>query len=154
MNIYYYLLLLLDNEIVSVVEIHPQENKSSLNLHIAVVVNALRLRQNGCHIADNLFKIIFLNENVQILIKISLKSVPKGPINSIPALFQILAWRRPGDKPLSEPILFNLLTHASLTSMSSHHAYWCHGSARSQGISSCGVDPVCKDYPHHCLGKV
>ena len=25
---------------------------------------------------------------------------PKGPINNIPALIQIMAWRRPGDKPL------------------------------------------------------
>ena len=37
-----------------------------------------------------------------ITIKISLKFVPKGPINSIPALVQMMAWRRPGDKPSSE----------------------------------------------------
>ena len=37
--------------------------------------------------------------------KISLKFVPKGPIDNNPALFQIMAWRRIGDKPLSEPIL-------------------------------------------------
>ena len=30
---------------------------------------------------------------------------PKGQINSIPALVQIMAWRRPGDKPLSEPMM-------------------------------------------------
>ena len=35
--------------------------------------------------------------------KISLKFVPKGPINNNPALVQVMAWRRPGDKPLSEP---------------------------------------------------
>ena len=35
-------------------------------------------------------------------IKISLKFVHKGPINNIPALVQMMAWRRPGDKPLSE----------------------------------------------------
>ena len=29
---------------------------------------------------------IFLNENVSILIKISLTFIPKGPINNIPAL--------------------------------------------------------------------
>ena len=39
----------------------------------------------------------------RIPIKISLKFVPDGPINNIPALFQITVWRRPGDKPLSEP---------------------------------------------------
>ena len=37
--------------------------------------------------------------------KISLKLVPKGSINNIPALVQIMAWRRTGDKPLSEPKL-------------------------------------------------
>ena len=57
------------------------------------------------------FKCIFLNENVWISIKISLRFLPKGPINNIPALVQIMAWRRPGDKPLSEPMLVILLTH-------------------------------------------
>ena len=40
-----------------------------------------------------------------ISIKISLKFIPKGPINSIPALVQIMAWRRPDDKPLSKPMM-------------------------------------------------
>ena len=35
---------------------------------------------------DDIFKCIFLNENVLILIKISLKFVPKGQINNIPPL--------------------------------------------------------------------
>ena len=48
-------------------------------------------------------------------IKISLKLVRKGPINNIPALVQIMAWRRPGDKPLSEPMLVSLLTHICVT---------------------------------------
>ena len=69
------------------------------------VVDTLRPRQNVRHFADDIFKCIFLNENVSIVIKISLKFVPKGPINNIPALVQIMAWRCPGDKALSEPIL-------------------------------------------------
>ena len=32
-------------------------------------------------------------------------------IDNIPSLVQIKAWRRPGDKPLSEPMLVSLLTH-------------------------------------------
>ena len=36
--------------------------------------------------ADDIFKLIFLNKNCCILIKISLKFVSKGPINNIPAL--------------------------------------------------------------------
>ena len=68
-------------------------------------LNTLRPRQDGRHFPDDIFKCIFLNENVWISIKISLKFVPKGPINIIPVLFQIIAWRRPGDKPLSEPMV-------------------------------------------------
>ena len=32
-------------------------------------------------------------------------------INNIPSLVQIMAWRRPGDKPLSEPMMISSLTH-------------------------------------------
>ena len=70
---------------------------------------------NGRHFADAIFKRIFLNESVWISLKISLKFVPKGPINNIPALVQIMAWRRPGDKPLYEPMMVSLLTHICVT---------------------------------------
>ena len=73
-------------------------------------VNTLRPRQNGRHFPDDISKCIFLNENVWISIKISLKFVPKGPINIL-GFVQIMAWRRPGDKPLSEPKMFSLLVH-------------------------------------------
>ena len=63
--------------------------------------NTLRPRQTGRHFEDAIFMCILLNENVWIPIKISLKFVPKGRINNIPALGQIMVWRRPGDKPLS-----------------------------------------------------
>ena len=71
------------------------------------LINILRPRQNGRHFADDIFKRIFLNENVWIPIEISLKLVPYGPINNIPAIVQIMAWRRSGDKPLCEPIMVN-----------------------------------------------
>ena len=77
--------------------------------------NSLRPRQNGRNFQDDIFKCLFLNENVWIPIKISLKFVPKGPSNKILALVQIMAWRRPGDKPLSEPILVSLPTHICVT---------------------------------------
>ena len=77
--------------------------------------NTLRPRRNEQHFADDIFKHIFFNENVWILIKISLKFVPKGPINNIPTLVQIMAWRRPGDKPLSGPMRVILLMHISVT---------------------------------------
>ena len=68
-------------------------------------LNSLRPRQNDRHFTDDTFKCIFLNEYVRISIRISLKFVPKGPINSIPVLLQIMAWRRPGDRPLSEVMI-------------------------------------------------
>ena len=80
-----------------------------------VKFNTLRPRQNGRRFADDTFKCIFLNENVRISLKISLKFVPKGPINNNPALVQIIAWRRSGDKPLSEPVMVSLLTHICVT---------------------------------------
>ena len=57
----------------------------------------------------------FENENEWISPRISLKFVPKVRVNNIPALVQIMAWRRPGDKPLSEPMMVSLLTHICVT---------------------------------------
>ena len=82
---------------------------------IVLLVNSLRPRQNGRLFADDTFKRIFLNEDIRISTKKSLKFVPKGLINNIPALILIMAWRRPGDKPLSEPMLVSLLTHICVT---------------------------------------
>ena len=62
-------------------------------------MNTLRPKQNGRHFTDGTLKHIFVNENVRIFTKISLKFVPQGPINIIPPLVQIMAWRRPGDMP-------------------------------------------------------
>ena len=72
-------------------------------MQIRHTFNTLRSRQNGRRFPDGIFKCIFLNENAWIPIKISMKFVPKDPINNIPALVQIMAWRRPGDKQLPEP---------------------------------------------------
>ena len=74
-------------------------------------LNTLRPRQNGRRFADDTLKRIFLIENIRISTKNPLKFVPKGLINNIPALVLIMAWRRPGDKPLSEPMMVSLLTH-------------------------------------------
>ena len=71
----------------------------------------MRPRQNGRRFPNDIFKHIFMNQNICISSKISLKFVPKGPINNIPALVQITTWRRSGDKPLSEPMTVSLLTH-------------------------------------------
>ena len=72
---------------------------------MCAAVSTLRPRQNDRRCADDTFKRIFLNENARISITISLKFVPKGPINNIPSLVPIMAWCRSGDKPLSEPMM-------------------------------------------------
>ena len=46
------------------------------------LISTLRRRQNGRHFEDDILKCIFLNENIWILNKISLKIVPQGTINS------------------------------------------------------------------------
>ena len=78
-------------------------------------INTLRPRRNEQHFTDVIFKCIFFSENVWISIKIALKFVPKGPINNIPAMVQIMAWRRSGDKPLSEPMMVSLPTYICIT---------------------------------------
>ena len=56
-------------------------------------------------LSDNIFKRIFLNENIKISIQISLKFVPNGPIDNKSALVQVMAWRQTGDKPLPEAMM-------------------------------------------------
>ena len=77
--------------------------------------NTLRPRQDGRHFPDDIFKSIFVNKNVWISFEISLKFILKCPINNIPTLVQIMAWRRPGDKPLSEPMMVSLPMHICVT---------------------------------------
>ena len=84
-------------------------------LSVKKSINSLRPRLNRRPFADDIFKCIFSNENEWFSPRISLKFVPKVRINNIPALVQIMAWRRPGDKPLSEPVMVSLLTHICVT---------------------------------------
>ena len=78
-------------------------------------LNTLRPGQDGFQFPDDIFKYIFLNENIWISIAISLIFVLSAPINNIPALVQMMAWRRPGDKPLSETMLLSLPMHICVT---------------------------------------
>ena len=86
-----------------------------LNENVWISLNTLRLRQNGCHFANDSLKWIFLNENVWISLQISLKFVPKVSINKILSLVWIMAWRSPGNKPLSEPMIVSLPMHICVT---------------------------------------
>ena len=67
---------------------------------ICTLNTLLRTRQNGHHFADDIFKCIFLNDNVGISIKIALRFVPKSPIYNIPSLVQIIAGRLPGEQAI------------------------------------------------------
>ena len=58
------------------------------------------LEQNGQHYVYNIFKHVFMNENYCIMIQISLKFVPKRPIDNKSALIKVMAWCWAGNKPL------------------------------------------------------
>ena len=101
---------------IVLIDFRPAARSESPYLHYrSPDFNTLSPRQNGRHFADDIFKCFFLNKNISISIKIPLKFVPKGHINNIPALVRIMAWHRPGDKPLSEPRMESLLTHICVT---------------------------------------
>ena len=103
------------------VNVLPRDTLSILNCIVSrdlnVTVNILRSWQNGRHLPDEIFKCIFSNEHVWISIKISPRFAPKGPTDNIPSLVQILVWRRPGDMPLSESVVVNLLTQLALNEL-------------------------------------
>ena len=98
----------------------------SYDQQMDVWFNTLRPRQNGHRFTDDIFKCIFLNENICSSLKISLKFVPKVPVNNIPAMVQITAWRRPGDKPLSEPMVVSLPTHICVVRREDNIYQNCH----------------------------
>ena len=84
------------------------EHQSHINdycLETILDFNSSPPGQNGHHLADDIFRCIFVNEYFCILLKISLKFVPRGPIDTNPVLVQIMACRRKGVKPLFEPML-------------------------------------------------
>ena len=68
-------------------------------------INSSPLDKMAAILADDIFNCIFLSENDRIPIRISLKYVPRSPIDNKAALVQVMAWRRTGDKPLPEPMM-------------------------------------------------
>ena len=119
----------------------------------------LRPRQNSCHFADDSFKCIFLNENVWISIKISLKFVLRGPINNIPALVQIMAWRRLGGKPLSEPMMVQWAHNVTITSLLRHNdvatSSWLNNNViiTSRGLYPLGTPSITLWYIHAIMHR-
>ena len=97
------------------VKLHAMLPSSHYQDDCVSTLNSLRPRLNRRPFADDIFKCIFLNENEWISPRISLKFVPKVRINNIPPLVQIMAWRRPGVKPLSEAMVVRLPTCICVT---------------------------------------
>ena len=73
--------------------------------HQAISLTHLPLDKMAAILADDNFKCLFLNKKDGILIWISLKNFPRSPTNNKPALVQVMAWHRTGDKPLPGPML-------------------------------------------------
>ena len=65
----------------------------------------LTLDKMAANLADDIFNCILLNENDRIPIQISLKYVPRTPVDNMPVVVQVMAWRWTGDKPLPEPMM-------------------------------------------------
>ena len=105
----------------------PQQRCSEKSYHSSVnfvvpttivrykLVNTLSPKPNGSLYPDDIFKSIFLNENIGIFIIFSLKFVSKFPVNNKPALVQIMARRRQDDTQLSGAMITILLTHVCVT---------------------------------------
>ena len=123
-----------------------------------------------CQFTDYTFKRILVIESFRILFKISLQFVPKGPINNISALIQIMPWRWPGDKQLSEPMMVRLSTHICVirpqrvNSLRPSDTIWQHrsGSTLAQVMACCLTAPshylnqywlISKVYWHSSVGK-
>ena len=91
-----------------------QSSISQFDIQYSSLQSIKTLRLNGHHFLDALFKCTFLYENCCILMKISLKFVSHGPIIIMLTLVWIMVWHRPGDKPLSEPMVVSLYASLSL----------------------------------------
>ena len=69
------------------------------------IINSSHPGHDSRHFSDDIFRCILGNEKFCILIEISIKFAPKGPIDNNPALIFTMARRRIGNKPISEPML-------------------------------------------------
>ena len=95
------------------------------------------LGQNGLHFADDIFKCIFVNENVWIPVKNSLKFVLKGLINNIPVLVQILM--------VTRPEWVNMLcAYVSTWVLILSHLLWQLDHWRLEGIWACNFVTITK----------
>ena len=82
-----------------------QHSHQPIRTHMQFLLTHLPLEKMAAILADDNFKCILLNENDRIPSQISLKFVSRSPIDNKPALVQVMACRRTGDKLLPELML-------------------------------------------------
>ena len=103
-----------------------------------VAFSILRPRQMAI-ISQTPFSNAFLHflewKGMNFYFKKSVKFVRKDPINHIPAFVKILAWCRPGDKPLSETMVVRLQTYICVTRPQCVSKSTCHVECRLSRIS-------------------
>ena len=84
-------------------------------------------------------------------IKVSLKFIPNSPIDNTSELVKIMAWRRPGDKPLPEPIVTyhtdSYTRHSA--SMDFKECYLCFCHSRPDQTSGLGGM-----FPHKLINRL
>ena len=109
------------------------------------VITHLPLDKMTAILADDIFKYIFMNENDQILIQISLKLVPMSLIDNKSALVQVMAWRRIGDKPSPEPMITQLIcAFQTFLKPSSRHGMNCTTKSGKRK-ANCDASDICDD---------
>ena len=69
------------------------------------VIVTLRRKQIDRHLADDILKCIFVDENMIISAATSLEFGLKSWISNRPIFVQIMAWYRKGNTPLFEPVM-------------------------------------------------
>ena len=82
-------------------------------------VNTLSTEQNGHHFAEDIFKCTSVNKNAW-----KFHWSLWVPLENKPTMVQVMAWCRPGDRPLFESILSKHYSHNELTTSVS--ANWCY----------------------------
>ena len=94
------------------------------NVHMCLMTfNTLRPRQDGCHFQMTFSNAFPLMKMYEFQLKFHWILFPGVQLTIFQHLVQIMAWRRPGDKPLSEPMMVCLLTHICVT-----RPHWVNGT--------------------------
>ena len=83
----------------------------SKSINLSFVQDSIQSGSQSVTTQDDFIPSVFVSFSLSI--QISLNVVPKGSINNISVLVEIMAWHRRGDNTLSERMLVSFLTHIS-----------------------------------------